>query len=89
MKTFPNKIKFFQSGLIGELKSIEDKDNKGIKLSSPLGAYEYLDDGKRRVGKVTGEKYAKPNIGSTIKFSLEQLIKLDSQMILEVYEPNM
>lgn len=88
MQSFPNKIKFFQTGLIGELKTIESKDNKGAKLASPLGVYEYLDDGKRRKGLVSDTLYANPKIGSTVKFTLEQLIKLDNQMILEVYEPN-
>ena len=84
MTTFPNKIKFIQTGLIGELKTVNTKDTKGVKLSSPMGVYEYLDDGKRRVGKVTKTLYASPNVGSTVAFTLEQVIKLDKQMIIEI-----
>lgn len=84
MQTFPNKIKFFQTGMIAELKTIESKDSKGAKLASPIGVYEYLDDGKRRQGKVTSEMYANNKIGSTVSFGLEVLNKLVKENIVEV-----
>lgn len=84
MQTFPDKIKFFQTQMIAELKTIESKDSKGAKLVSPIGVYVYLDDGKRRVGKVTSEIYANHKIGSTVCFGLEVLLKLEKEKILTI-----
>ena len=85
MQAFPDKIKFTQTQMIAELKNIQSKDSKGVKLASPIGVYEYLDDGKKRIGKVTGEQYANHKIGSTVSFSLEVLSKLVKENIVEIF----
>lgn len=85
MQTFPDKIKFFQTQMVAELKTIQNKDSKGAKLVNSIGVYIYLDNGKRRIGKISGEEYANDKIGSTVSFSLEVLSKLVKEGIVEVF----
>ena len=84
MQTFPNKIKFTQTELEAELKTIETKDSKGVKLSNQIGVYVYLDNGKARLGKVTNQPYKNDKIGSTVSFSLDALIKLEKEKIVSI-----